>query len=177
MSVHQNNPDKELHLDHDARSFDADESSPLVIDLLSDQARGMLEWGLSYWDFKNLGIGQVDSQFSRGIIACDDNHENRAIFVAYRKHLFRYAISGNDQYGFSATYTDKIAENAGLYHIGGAELARFSYQRGAINTDPNQPELEACLVALEKCGYEELRIRENNPTRRGWLSGAISLLK
>lgn len=177
MSVHQNNPDKELRLDRDAGVFDNDNSSSLIIDSLTIEAKRMLDGGLSYWDFKNLGIGQVDSQFSRGIIACDDNHENRAIFVAYRKQLFRYTISGNEQYGFSATYTDKTAENAGVYHIGEAELARFSYQRGAINTDPNQPELEACLVALEKCGYEDLRIRENNPTRRGWLSGAISLLK
>lgn len=177
MSVHQSSPDKELRLDHDAGVFDNDNSSPLTIDFLSKKATESLKGGLGYWDLSNLGIGQVDSQFSRGIIARDDNHENRAIFVAYRKQLFKYTVSGNDQHGLSATYTDKIAEHAGLYHIGGAELARFSYQRGAINTDPNQPELEACLVALEKCGYEELRIRENNPARRGWLSGAISLLK
>jgi hypothetical protein len=177
MSVHQNNPDKELRLDHDAGVFDNDNSSPLTIDFLSSEKMRMLKGCISYWDFKNLGIGQVNSQFSRGIIACDHERDARAIFVANQKHLFKYTISGNDQYGFSATYTDKTAEHTDVYLIGGAELARFSYQRGAINTDPNQSELEACLVALEKCGYEELRLKENNPTRRGWLSGAISLLK
>lgn len=135
-----------------------------------------LQGSLGYQDVtKYLGISEISDEQSCGVLLETLDESYVGIVVAKYGKLHRYTVSGTEEYGFEAAYTD-TCQDGEVYATGDARLTPFAYRRAVIPEHMSTERQGAYFAALERCGYDQLRPRKRQ-SHHGWLRSMISLSK